>query len=202
MAARPHWRIEGARRLRAVALTCLIGGLLLAGCAGRSATGSSATSANSTDVVGVTTFPVSGRSLPPALEGKTLTGTAMSVSSYAPGDIVFINVWASWCDPCRAESPMLAAESKALANDGVRFLGIDEQDTAPAARAFVTSVGATYPDLVDTDGSLLRKLKLLPQMGVPSTLVLDRHGRMAARVIGPMTAQQLQKIVKTLGSEA
>jgi thiol-disulfide isomerase/thioredoxin len=202
MAARPHWRIEGPRRLPAVGVTCVVGGLLLAGCAGGGGAVGGATSANSTDVVGVTTFPVEGRSLPPALAGKTLTGTTLSVSSYAPGDIVFINVWASWCDPCRAESPMLATESKALANDGVRFLGIDEQDTAPAARAFVTSVGATYPDVVDADGSLLRKLKLLPQMGVPSTLVLDRHGRMAARVIGPMTAVQLQKIVKTLDSEA
>jgi thiol-disulfide isomerase/thioredoxin len=161
------------------------------------ATGSS----DSTDVVGVTTFPVQSRQLPPALVGTTLAGGSLALGSYAPGDIVFVNIWASWCDPCRAESPMLAAAAKSLQNDGVRFLGVDEQDTSSSARAFVTSVGATYPDLVDNDGSLLRKLKLLPQMGVPSTLILDRHGRMAARVIGPMTSKQLQQIVKTLRSE-
>jgi hypothetical protein len=97
---------------------------------------------------------------------------------------------------------MLATAAKALKGHGVTFLGLDEQDHATDARDFVASVRATYPDLVDGDGSLLRKLKLLPQMGVPSTLVLDKHGLMAARVIGPMTSEQLDQIVKSLQSEA
>lgn len=97
---------------------------------------------------------------------------------------------------------MLATAARTLKPEGVRFLGVDEQDTTAKARAFVTSVGATYPSLVDSDGLLLRRLRLLPQLGVPSSLVLDRHGRMAARVIGPMTAQQLQRIVGGLQKEA
>jgi thiol-disulfide isomerase/thioredoxin len=158
--------------------------------------------ADSTNIVGVTMFSLDSRQTPPPLAGTTLGGGSLALSSLPHGDIVFINVWASWCGPCRAESPMLATAAKALKGDGVTFLGLDEQDPAPDARDFVASVGATYPDLVDGDGSLLRRLKLLPQMGVPSTLVLDKQGRMAARVIGPMTSAQLDQIVKSLQSEA
>lgn len=93
---------------------------------------------------------------------------------------------------------MLAAAAKRLRGKGIRFLGLDEQDRASHARAFITSTGVTYPNLVDRNGSLLRELRLLPQAAVPSTLVLDTHGRMAARVIGAITAKELAAIVKGL----
>jgi thiol-disulfide isomerase/thioredoxin len=179
-----------------VCLLCL--GVLLAcdpSTVGRGAT-------NSTDVVGVTTYPVQDRSPAPALAGETLTGQSWSLATQDRGDIVFVNVWASWCGPCRSEMPMLAAAAKRLRSKGVRFLGLDEQDRASHARAFVASTGVTYPNLVDSNGSLLRKLRLLPQEAVPSTLVLDSQGRMAARVIGAITAKELTAIVSTLRRQA
>jgi thiol-disulfide isomerase/thioredoxin len=203
MAGRCLWR----RRLRssdrrrrhsdlARAMPLVLAAAVVAACAANSGP------ADSTNIVGVTMFSVNSRQAAPPLVGMTLGGGSLALSSIARGDIVVINVWASWCGPCRQESPMLATAAKTLSGGGVTFLGLDEQDPPVAAREFVASVGATYPDLVDESGSLLRELKLLPQMGVPSTLVLDKHGRMAARVVGPMTSTQLEQIVKSLQSES
>jgi thiol-disulfide isomerase/thioredoxin len=185
-------------RVRTILLLLVLA--FVTACSAGNGTGSDST--NSTGVVGVTTYPVPARRPAPHLAGLTLDGRSVSTTSVAMGGILVINVWASWCGPCRSESPMLAGAAKNLRRAGVRFLGIDEQDTTSRARAFVASVGSTYPNLVDADGSLLRRLTLLPQVGVPSTLVLDQRGRMAARVIGPMTSQQLAQIVKGLQQEA
>ena len=84
----------------------------------------------------------------------------------------------------------------------VRVLGIDERDDAGAARAFAASRGATYPSLYDPDGTLLARLPMLPQSGVPSTLFLDRRGRVAARVVGPVDAHVLRRILRRLGGSA
>jgi peroxiredoxin len=80
----------------------------------------------------------------------------------------------------------------------VRFLGIDEQDPPSSARGFLAGSGATYPQVADPEGAVLRALSLLPQSGIPSTLLLDARGRMAARVIGPVTAAQLRRLIGTL----
>lgn len=171
----------------------------IAACQAGAATERGAT--NSTGIIGVTTYPTRDRQQAPALAGKTLTGQAWSLASKDTGDIVIVNVWASWCGPCRGELPMLAAAAKRMQGEGVRFLGIDEQDRASHARAFASSTGLTYPNLVDQSGSLLRELRLLPQAAVPSTLVLDTHRRMAARVIGAITSKELATIIKGLRKE-
>ena len=92
---------------------------------------------------------------------------------------------------------MLARLDRQLAAQKVRFIGIDETDTT-AATQFVATAGVTYPQLVDSDGALLRQLPLLPQKGIPSTLILDRHSRMAARVIGPVTGAEIESLVSEL----
>jgi thiol-disulfide isomerase/thioredoxin len=153
-------------------------------------------------VVGLTMYAVGHRHRPPALAGTGLDGHPVSLASLGRGKIIFVNVWASWCSPCRAESPMLAKSATALAPRGVRFLGLDEEDQPQAARAFVRSTGSTYPHLVDDDGTLLHTLRMLPQGGIPSTLVIDRHGLVAARVIGQVTASEIRRIVGVLEGEA
>src|SRR5665213_756629 len=170
--------------------------MALSGCG--AAAGSASKSAASLDVVGLTTYAANGRHGAPALKGKTFDGTALSLSSAGQGKVVVLNVWASWCGPCREESPMLGAAAKSYAAQGVVFVGIDEADTTSAGRAFATSAGMTYPSFVDPDGGLLSKLRMLPQMGIPSTLVLDTHGRIAARVIGPTTAAELKQVLDGL----
>jgi thiol-disulfide isomerase/thioredoxin len=154
-----------------------------------------------TDVVGLRIYPVGSREKAPALAGVGLDGSRVSLREVGHGDIVFVNVWASWCAPCRSESPLLARSAAALSARGVRFLGIDETDQASAARSFVRRTGVTYPQLVDPDGKLLRTLRMLPQRGIPSTLVVDRRGRIAGRVIGRITAADIRAVVDHLEHE-
>jgi thiol-disulfide isomerase/thioredoxin len=182
------------------AVMLMVASIMLAGC-GAAAGSSSSTADHSLDVVGLTTYAVSDRHPAPALAGKTFDGSPLSLDDLGRGKVVLLNVWASWCGPCREESPMLGASAKVYAPQGVVFVGIDEQDTASAGRAFATSAGMTYPTFVDPDGALLSKLKMLPQMGIPSTLILDKHGRIAARVIGPTNAAELKQVLGGLVSE-
>jgi thiol-disulfide isomerase/thioredoxin len=184
---------------RRFAVMVMAASIALAGC-GAAAGGSSSKTDSSLDVVGLTSYPVSDRHAAPALTGKTFDGSQLSLRTVGLGKVVVLNVWASWCGPCRQESPMLGAAAKTYAAKGVVFVGIDEADTTSAGRAFAASAGMTYPSFVDPDGGLLSKLKVLPQMGIPSTLVLDKDGRIAARVIGPTNAAQLQQVLGGLVS--
>jgi thiol-disulfide isomerase/thioredoxin len=153
-------------------------------------------------VLGVVEFPVPKRKPAPSLAGVTLAGTQVSLADVGAGKVVFVNVWASWCGPCREESPMLAASAKSLSSRGVAFLGLDEDDSASAGRAFVASTGSTYPQLADKSGSLLRKVGVLPQSGIPSTVVIDRHARIAAVIIGAATATDVGRLVDQLTAES
>jgi thiol-disulfide isomerase/thioredoxin len=180
---------------RRFAILLIAASIALTGCG--AAAGSVSKSA-SLDVVGLTSYAISDRHSAPALKGKTFDGTPLSLGGVGQGKVVVLNVWASWCGPCREESPMLGAAAKTYAAQHVLFVGIDEADTTSAGRAFATSAGMTYASFVDPDGALLSKLKMLPQMGIPSTLFLDTHGRIAARVIGPTTAAQLKQVLDGL----
>ena len=187
-------------RRTAAALT---GAALMAGCAATAAppaaVGSSAPAAASQNL-GVTRYAVGQRPQIPELAGTTLDGTSLEVKSLR-GQVVVLNAWASYCEPCRTESPALARVAKQTAALGVRFVGLDEQDRADPARAFAASAGATYPELVDADGALLGSLRLVPPSAVPSTLVLDRAGRVAARVIGAVDGTTLDALVRALAAE-
>ncbi len=116
--------------------------------------------------------------------------------------MVVLNVWASWCGPCRSESPALARTAAAFSGRPVRFIGIDEQDDKRLATKFIATTGAHYPNLVDEHGQVLGELTLLPQAGVPSTLVLDRHGRIADRFIGLVTGAEITSAVTALLKES
>jgi thiol-disulfide isomerase/thioredoxin len=174
--------------------------VLLAGCAATGGAGSSSPESPShgpASVVGVTTYPVGQRPTIPDLSGATLDGRTLALSSLR-GQVVVLNVWASWCDPCRAESPTLARVARDTASSGVRFVGVDEQDRPDSARAFAASAGTTYPHLVDSDGTLLSSLRLVPSSGIPSTLVIDGSGAVAARVIGPVDASTFEGVVRAV----
>jgi thiol-disulfide isomerase/thioredoxin len=137
----------------------------------------------------------------PSLSGTSLDGKPMSAKSLVGKGFLVINVWASWCDPCRTEVPELATAARQLASSGVGFLGIDEQDQPSQARSFLANAGATFPQLVDADGTLLARLTLLPADGIPSTVIVDKSGHMAARVVGPTTSEQLHTLIAQLASE-
>ena len=131
----------------------------------------------------------------PDLVGPTLEGGEFRLSDHL-GDVVILNVWASWCAPCRAEAPVLEDVWREVKDDGVQFVGLDTRDTEAAALAFLDRYGVTYPNVIDTDGRLqLLFSDTLPPQAIPSTLVVDREGRVAGRILGRVTDATLTALI-------
>jgi thiol-disulfide isomerase/thioredoxin len=135
--------------------------------------------------------------------GETVDGEPVALADYA-GDVVVMPVWGSWCGPCIAEAPMLADAARDLSDDGVSFLGINNRDYDQAsARRFSENFDLPYPSLYDPEGNLLLNFRgTLPPLAVPTTVVIDAEGRVAARIIGELKASTLYGVVEdVLGQE-
>lgn len=184
---------------RLVVATALAGVLAVGTACGAGFEGQPTRSAGGGGVLGAgaQVFPAGERSPAPQLRGTTLTGDDLDLADQLGHGPVAVNVWASWCGPCRREMPVLARASRHL-----RVVGIDERDDHASARAFAASRGATYPSLSDADGTLLASLAMLPQNAVPSTLFLDGRGRVAARVVGPVDSDVLRRVLRRLGGSS
>lgn len=145
--------------------------------------------------------PQAERSKAPDLSGTTLDGDRFRLADHR-GEVVVLNVWASWCAPCRAEAPELAALDRALSPSGVQFVGLDTRDSDVSARAFVQRFGIEYPNVIDRDGRLqLLFNDTLPPQAIPSTLVIDREGRVAGRVLGKASESSLRGLIEPLLAE-
>jgi thiol-disulfide isomerase/thioredoxin len=131
----------------------------------------------------------------PELSGMTLLGTDYRLPK---GSIAVINVWASWCSPCRAEEPTLAA--MATQNPDVNFLGILTRDNPVNAEAFIRKNKSPYPTLID-DSVLIGFSKSLPANAIPTTLVLDAKGLIAGRISGVVTIASLTELLEKIKSE-
>ncbi|NHF62800.1 TlpA family protein disulfide reductase [Microcella pacifica] len=118
-------------------------------------------------------------------EGTIENGDTVSSDDYR-GEVLVVNFWYAACPPCRLEAPDLEALSQQFAPDGVSFLGMNIYDQAPTAMSFAEEFGVTYPSILDAnDGSV--RLAFAGQVApnaVPTTLVLDQQGRVAARISG------------------
>jgi thiol-disulfide isomerase/thioredoxin len=146
---------------------------------------------------------------PPADRGKVaeISGTdlladdkTINLSDFA-GQVVVINVWGSWCGPCRGEASALEEVHANTKDKGVAFLGIDLRDEKSSARDFVKDRGVSYPSIYDFPGRTLAKLTT-PTSVVPTTLVLDRDHRAAAVFLKAITADELQPVVDRLAAES
>lgn len=153
----------------------------------------------------VTTIPPAEREPAPDFGGPILgeDGSEFHLSD-AQGEVVVLNVWGSWCPPCRKEAPALQSVYEDLADEDVRFVGINVRDpnTTDALR-FEEEFGITYPSVVDTDGRrLLAFRETLPPNAIPTTMVIDRDGNLAARVLGEVTETTLRELVgEVLGED-
>src|SRR6266566_1476494 len=105
------------------------------------------------------------------------------------GKPIMLNFWASWCDPCQHEAPLLETIWLRIQGQGMVFLGIDFQDTASDGLSFLRTYGITYPNVVDPTGSTAINYGVT---GVPETIFIDRHGMVIHKVIGELTEQTLQ----------
>ena len=149
----------------------------------------------------VTLVPPDSRDPAPDFGGPLLGGGEFDLAA-ARGDVVVLNVWGSWCPPCRDEAPDLQAVNESLEGQGVRFVGVNVRDNDVDALAFEREFGLTYPSVVDENGSLLLAFRdTLPPTSIPSTLVVDRQGRMAASVLGQITEASLRELVTTIAAE-
>ena len=154
----------------------------------------------SPDVKDGTVIAVADRRAAPVLTGKDLDGNPLSLTSFK-GQVVVVNSYASWCDPCKGEAPALEATYELEKSQGVAFLGIGTRDNAANLRTFTKNYDITYPSIVDEVGDVIVAFKALPLAGIPSTVVVDRDGRLAARFIGGVTRDDLTKVVDQLAAE-
>ncbi len=163
--------------------------LLAAACTSHSTVDTSG-AGNGTNFVtaGVGGGPISDPQPAPVLSGPTLTGARLSTAAYR-GQVVVVNFWASWCAPCRSETPVLAGLARQFAGQGVRFVGVLFRDTADNGLAFAAADHVPYPSLYDPDGVDLLKFRGLNPTSIPDTVIINRQGRLAARYIGPITLE-------------
>ncbi|WP_239646324.1 TlpA family protein disulfide reductase [Nocardiopsis prasina] len=145
-----------------------------------------------------TVFEDGERAAAPEVTGTTFEGDELSLSEYE-GRILVVNVWASWCGPCRAEQPVLDEVHAEYGDLGVDFLGVNIKDNETAAIAYTENKGVEYPSLYDQPGEIPQAFReTVPPRAIPSTLLIDPEGNIAARVIGPTTYGQLTGLLDPL----
>lgn len=144
---------------------------------------------------GVTLVEKNKRVSAPEIVGKTLDGTVLITK---PNTVTVVNVWASWCSPCRAEAPLLQDLSVKYPN--VNFVGILTRDNLSAAKSFVDNFKITYPSLID-DEILLKFKSSLSANAIPTTLILDKNNRVAVRFSGAITAVGFEKYLNQVLGE-
>ncbi|MGW2519394.1 TlpA family protein disulfide reductase [Streptomyces sp. NPDC001617] len=153
---------------------------------------------------GISTVKKGERADAPDLSGETVDGKQLDVAADYKGKIVVLNVWGSWCAPCRAEAPNLETVYSDLKSKGVQFVGINTRDTKTSnAQAFEKQYGVSFPSLYDPTGKLMLRFKkgtLNPQ-AIPSTLVIDREGKIAARSLAALSEDKLRKMIAPVLAE-
>ena len=129
----------------------------------------------------------------PPLAGETLDGARLDAAAHGAGEVLVINVWATWCGPCRREQPMLVRLADRFEDDGVRFLGINYQDDRDAARGWVREFGVDYPSLFDPAGRWAADLAF---PALPDTYVVDREGTIRWVVYGETDEGELVNLIE------
>ncbi|MFD5395651.1 TlpA family protein disulfide reductase [Streptomyces sp. NPDC127097] len=201
-ACRAPRRLTSRRRVALLAAGTAVAALTLSAC-GDGASGGSAQTRFVQGKNGVDTVKKDQRQPAPELSGESTTGKKLDVADYK-GKIVILNVWGSWCGPCIAEAPNFAKVANETKDKGVQFLGINTRDSEKSqATSFEEEHKVPYPSLFDPTGRLMLRFpkgSLNPQ-SIPSTIAIDRDGKIAARSIGPLAEDDLRKMVDPLIAE-
>ncbi len=192
------------RRLRRTSLLALTA-VLLAGCApsGDGPAGADGPQGAAPEIPGLASCAelsqqvAAGGSMTdrlPPLQLPCLTPGPMIDLSELGGGPVLINLWASWCGPCREEMPALQAAHESY-GEQVAFLGVNTEDTTETAASFLADFGITYPQVVDVDGDLLADLGA---PGLPISVVLDAEGQIAGTHIGQLDTDGIEELLASV----
>jgi thiol-disulfide isomerase/thioredoxin len=183
----------------------VLGALLLAGCS----TGSGAVDVNNGGEFRFVAGTPAGEVIPPAqraaapqFSGRLLGGETFSSTALA-GKVAVLNFWGSWCGPCRVETPEFQQVYADVKDKGVAFLGLNVKETSEQfATAFVDRFGIQFPSLYDPRGEVALAFRGYPANAIPSTIVLDAKGRVAAVYTGSVSKEDLRTVVtRVLGEE-
>ncbi|MEU6719489.1 TlpA disulfide reductase family protein [Nonomuraea sp. NPDC046802] len=188
--------------MRATSLSLILLAALVTGCAGNQS--GQPQTGDTRFVAGdgkMQVFEAGERKVAPAVEGPTLEGGTASLAEHK-GKVVVINFWASWCGPCRAEAPVLKEIAAKTKDSGVRFLGVDFKDRQADALAFERTEQTGYPSIFDQPGKVALAFQgTVPPAAIPSTLIIDKQGRIAARALGGVKYTDLMNAVTKVRDE-
>ena len=192
-------RMTGRRHVRpsGLAILALIG-LLLTACGTAEADGGASDTGFVAGDGSITAIALSDRVDAPAIGGELMTGGSWTLAQER-GRVVVLNVWASWCAPCRAEAPVLQSLWEEFGQEGVTFMGLNTRDSPATALSFEKANGITYPSVVDSDGRIqLQFSGIAPPQAIPTTLVIDRDGKVAGRILGRASESTLRGLIEPL----
>jgi cytochrome c biogenesis protein CcmG/thiol:disulfide interchange protein DsbE len=133
----------------------------------------------------------------PELSLESLSGAAVSLKEHL-GSVVLVNLWATWCPPCREEMPTLQSFYEKYKQDGFVLIAIDQEETAAVVKPFVKEFGMTFPIWLDIDYLAQRDFNTA---NLPSSYVIDRNGRVRLMWIGGISKKNLEKYVPDLITE-
>lgn len=154
---------------------------------------------------GLCPIPADERRVAPIDELEALTtqglGGSLSLEDFR-GRVVVLNFWASWCGPCRVEQPDLNDAHDMLPADAVAFLGVNIEDSVANAAAHLREYGVEYPSVYDSANRYASRFKGVGPRTIPSTIFIDRHGRVAARIFGIVSTGELVGMADAIANEA
>ena len=191
---------RGLRVHASTSVLLLAAAVVLAGCGGVGTEGSTGgyVSGNGS----ITVVDPDEREKAPVLSGDDLGGRPLSTSDFA-GDTLVVNVWGSWCPPCRKEAPALAEVSKQYADRDVTFVGVLVRDKPAAALAFTRKQETPYRSIADFSGrNLLGFSDSLPSQAIPTTWIIDDRGRVAVRIMDEVSASTLAGLIDDVRESA
>lgn len=183
-------------------LKFLLSFLLLTACASPNASIQNSGDAGFISGDGSATFlKVEERESAPKLQATSFNGETIDLNSYK-NKVIVLNVWGSWCAPCRKEAKEIQDLYLKNKSSGVEFIGINIRDSKVSAEKFISNFGITYPNIYDRDGVLLLGFKdSLSANAIPSTVLIDKNGLVAARQLGPIDRALIQGFISSLVDE-
>ncbi|MEO8283977.1 MAG: TlpA disulfide reductase family protein [Pseudarthrobacter sp.] len=206
-APRPDWRRPASRRAvlaaGGAALTALTLGL--SACAQEDALAKQAKAGDNKNYIAgdgsVTEFAADDRKSAVAVNGTLFNGTTVTPEDFQ-GTVTVLNFWFAACAPCRVEAPLLEELHQEFKDQGVQFFGVNLRDEKATAEAFDKTFNLTYPSFDDKNGSVLLAVSgIVPPGAVPTTLVLDKQGRVASRVLGEIQKGTLKALIAAAVAE-